>query len=203
MPDTRRPDLRNASAESVLRAASRTGSPVRMARAAIVPPNAPMPTISICILEPPRSARSGPLCVASSLDDEIDLDAGPKRQRGGPDRRAGGKGLTEILCVDAIHRGEVTHAREKHTGPHDIIETLAGRLENRREILEDALRLGHNAPLDHPARGRVLGDLSAEKRKPSILTAWENGPTGGVSSGEVIAVLLIANSCGYWVSELG
>ena len=54
MPDTRRPDLRNASAESVLRAASRTGSPVRMARAAIVPPNAPMPSISICILKPPR-----------------------------------------------------------------------------------------------------------------------------------------------------
>src|SRR5215813_5576073 len=31
-----------------------------------------------------------------------------------------------------------------------------------------------------------------KKRKPSILTAWENGPTGGESSGEVIAVLLIA-----------
>src|SRR5499427_3417543 len=31
-----------------------------------------------------------------------------------------------------------------------------------------------------------------KKRKPSILTAWENGPTGGASSGEVIAVLLIA-----------
>src|SRR5262249_16827473 len=30
-----------------------------------------------------------------------------------------------------------------------------------------------------------------KKRKPSILTAWENGPTGGASSGEVIAVLLI------------
>src|SRR5512140_3090452 len=31
-----------------------------------------------------------------------------------------------------------------------------------------------------------------KKRKPSILTAWENGPTGGASSGDVIAVLLIA-----------
>src|SRR5215475_11866634 len=31
-----------------------------------------------------------------------------------------------------------------------------------------------------------------KKRKPSILTAWENGPTGGASSGAVIAVLLIA-----------
>src|SRR6201984_1709352 len=67
-----------------------------------------------------------------------------------------------MLCVDAIHRGEVTHAREKHTGAHDVIETLAGRLENRREVLEDALRLCHNAPLDHLAGGRVLGDLSAE-----------------------------------------
>jgi hypothetical protein len=30
--------------------------------------------------------------------------------RFGADRRAGGKGLTEILCVDAIHRGVATHA---------------------------------------------------------------------------------------------
>jgi len=58
-------------------------------------------------------------------------------------------------------------------------------------------------PLDHLASGRVLGDLSAEEEETSILTAWENGPTGGASSGEVIAVLLIANSCGYWVSEYG
>src|SRR5438105_11784860 len=29
-------------------------------------------------------------------------------------------------------------------------------------------------------------------RKPPTSIAWENGPTGGVSSGEVIAVLLIA-----------
>src|ERR1700732_2927454 len=104
-----------------------------------------------------------PPCVASSLDDEVDLNAGPKRQRGHRDRRAGGKGLTEILCVDAIHRGEVIHAHEKHTGLHDIIETLAGRLENRREVLEYAIRLGHNAPLDQFAGGRVLGDQSAEE----------------------------------------
>src|SRR6478672_2215945 len=32
-----------------------------------------------------------------------------------------------------------------------------------------------------------------KKRNPSILTAWENGPTGGASSGEVIAVLLMAS----------
>src|SRR6201981_1077307 len=107
--------------------------------------------------QPPR--------VASSLDDELDLNAGPKGQRGRRDRRAGGKGLTEILCVDAIHRGEVTHAREKHTGAHDIIETLAGRLENRREIPEDALCLGQNAPLDHLASSRVLDDLSAEEEE--------------------------------------
>jgi hypothetical protein len=35
--------------------------------------------------------------------------------------------------------------------------------------------------------------------KPSILTAWENGPISGASSGEVIAVLLMENSFGYWV----
>src|SRR5271155_3503180 len=103
-----------------------------------------------------------PPCVASSLDDEVDLNAGPKRQRGHRDRRAGGKGLTEILCVDAIHRAELTHAREIHAGARNVIETLAGRLENRREIPKDTLCLGHNPPLDHLASGRVLAHLTAE-----------------------------------------
>src|SRR6266478_7442342 len=103
-----------------------------------------------------------PPCVASSLDDEVDLNASPKRQRGHPDRRAGGKGLTKILCVDAIHRDVVTHVREKHAGARNVIETLAGRLENRREILKDALCLGHNTPRDDLASGRVLADLTAE-----------------------------------------
>src|SRR5690242_20136267 len=35
--------------------------------------------------------------------------------------------------------------------------------------------------------------------KPSTLIAWENGPTGGVSSGEVIATLLMEDSFGYRV----
>src|SRR5262249_16919822 len=35
--------------------------------------------------------------------------------------------------------------------------------------------------------------------KPSTLIAWENGPTGGVSSGEVMAILLMANSVGCWL----
>src|SRR5580692_4035211 len=70
-----------------------------------------------------------------------------------------------MLGVNVIERHEVTHAREKHTGAHDIIETLAGRLENRRQVLEDALRLGHNAPLDHLASCWVLGDLSAEEEE--------------------------------------
>src|SRR5271168_2054697 len=109
-----------------------------------------------------RTSRDEPPIVALSMDYEVDLNAGPKRQRGHRDRRAGGEGRTEILCGDAIQRDEVTHAREIHTGARDIIETLAGRLENRREVLEDALRLGHNTPLDHLASGRVLGDLSAE-----------------------------------------
>src|SRR5215472_274255 len=67
-----------------------------------------------------------------------------------------------MLCVDAIHRAEVTHVREIHSGARNVIETLARRLENRREIPKDALCLGHNTPLDHLASGRVLADLAAE-----------------------------------------
>jgi hypothetical protein len=99
---------------------------------------------------------------ASSLDDKVDFNAGPKRQRGHSDCRAGRKGRTKMLCVDAIHRDVVTQVREKHAGARNVIETPAGRLEHRREILEDALGLGHNAPLDHLTSGRVLADLTAE-----------------------------------------
>src|SRR5580704_8349205 len=67
-----------------------------------------------------------------------------------------------MLGVDAIERDEVTHAREKYTDAHDIIETLAGRLENSREILEDALRLGRNTSRHQLACRRVLTDLTAE-----------------------------------------
>src|SRR5882672_5603286 len=67
-----------------------------------------------------------------------------------------------MLCVDAIHRDVVTHVREIHTDAHDIIETLAGCLENRREILEDAVRLRRNSSRHQLARRRVLADLTAE-----------------------------------------
>src|SRR5438045_9796466 len=66
-----------------------------------------------------------------------------------------------MLCIDAIHRAEVTHVREIHSGARNVIETLARRLENRREILKDTPCLGHNTPLDHLASGRVLADLAA------------------------------------------
>src|SRR5207302_126458 len=70
-----------------------------------------------------------------------------------------------MLCVDAIHRAEVTQVREINSGARNVIETLARRLENCREILKDTLCLGHNTPLDHLASGRVLADLAAEAKE--------------------------------------
>src|SRR5262245_23399753 len=67
-----------------------------------------------------------------------------------------------MLGVDAIQRHVVTYVRKIHTSSHDIIETLADRLENRREILEDAVRLGRNPSRHQLARRRVLADLTAE-----------------------------------------
>src|SRR5262245_57009128 len=101
-------------------------------------------------------------CGASSPDDEVDLEAGPKRQRSHPDRRAGGKRLAEMLCVDPIHCDEVAHVREIHPGARNVIETPAGRLENRCEIPKDTLCLGLDTSFDHLASGRVLADLTAE-----------------------------------------
>jgi len=48
------------------------------------------------------------------LDDEVDLNASPKRQRGHRDRRAGRKGLTEILCVD---EDSLIRTRAPHQNP--------------------------------------------------------------------------------------
>src|SRR5262245_6530859 len=67
-----------------------------------------------------------------------------------------------MLGVDAIQRHVITHVRKIHASAHDIIETLAGRLENRREILEDALHLGRDTSRHQLARRRVLTDLAAE-----------------------------------------
>src|SRR5207248_8704782 len=67
-----------------------------------------------------------------------------------------------MLGVNAIQRHVITHVRKIHTSAHDIIESLAGRLENRRYILEDALRLGRNTSGHQLARCRVLTDLTAE-----------------------------------------
>ena len=90
------------------------------------------------------------------------INTGPKWQCSHADRRTGGKRLAEMLCVDPIHRDEVAHVREIHPGARNVIETLAGRLENCCEIQKDTLCLGHNASLDHLAGGRVLADLTAE-----------------------------------------
>src|SRR5206468_9170130 len=67
-----------------------------------------------------------------------------------------------MLCVDTIHRDVVTHVREIHTDADDNSETPAGRLENRREILEDSVRLGRNCSRHQLARRRILADLTAE-----------------------------------------
>src|ERR1700752_4853140 len=97
------------------------------------------------------TSQDEPPCVTSSLDDEVDLNAGPKRQRGHRDRRASRKRLTEIFGVDAVHRGEGTHAREINGGARNMIEPPAGRLENRREISQDTLCLCDNTSFDQPA----------------------------------------------------
>src|SRR5262252_6313296 len=105
-----------------------------------------------------------------------------------------------MLCVDGIHRGEVSDVLEKHTGAHDIVKTLAGRLEDRREILEDALRLGHDAPLDHFASGRVLTDLSAEEDETinsDCLGKWADR-RGELRRGD--CCLAHGNSCSYFRS---
>src|SRR5436309_9797645 len=67
-----------------------------------------------------------------------------------------------MICRKAIRRHVISHDLDIHSVTHNVIEILSGRVDNHREILEDALRLGRNAPLDYLASGRVLADLTAE-----------------------------------------
>src|SRR6202051_3346098 len=104
-----------------------------------------------------------------------------------------------MLCVDAIHRAEVTHAREIHAGARNVIETLSGRLENRREIPKDALCLGHNTPLDHLASGRVLADLTAEVEESTDFDRLGKRADRRRELGRGNCGLAHGISCGYWV----
>src|ERR1044071_7986485 len=79
------------------------------------------------------------------------------------------------------------------------------------KLLPAALRTAERFRKTHSVSGRippsttvpVAGAWAAcplKQRKTHASTAWENGPTGGVSSDEVIAVLLMANSVEHWVN---
>src|SRR5882762_7458262 len=108
--------------------------------------------------------------------------------------------------VNAIQRHEVTHAREIHTGARDIIKTLAGRLKNRREILEDALRLGRNTSRHQLARRGVLTDLTAEidettdsnrlGKRADRRCEFGRGNCG-LAHGKLLWIL---DYCGYWIT---
>src|SRR5258706_10897760 len=82
-------------APNLLRALGRNTSGVRQNRELI--------TAERCRTENIDDVKSvlheiNPPCVASSLDDEVDLNAAPKRQRGHPDRGARRKGLTKYFA---------------------------------------------------------------------------------------------------------
>src|SRR5262245_11672454 len=100
--------------------------PASVACAIALPASAPARIVtenSVRSILLPRENRACPRR-GQSLDDEIDLNAGPKRQGGHPDHRTGGKRLTEMLGVHAIQRPVITDVRQIHTSAHDIIETL-------------------------------------------------------------------------------
>src|SRR5262249_60628962 len=92
----------------------------------------------------------------------VDLSAGRHWQPTRLYRRAAATRLAEMLWRDPLQRDEVAHVRAIPPGARNVIETPAGRLENRCEIPKDTFCLGHNAAFDHLASGRVLADLTAE-----------------------------------------
>jgi len=58
-------------------------------------------------------------------------------------------------------------------------------------------------PLDHLTSGRVLADLTAEVEETAYFDGLGKRADRRRKSGEVIAVLLMANSFGYWVRWSG
>src|SRR5690242_8020585 len=108
-----------------------------------------------------------------------------------------------MLGVNAIQRRVITHVRKIHTSAYDIIETLASCLENRREILEDALRLGSDTSRHQLARRRVLTDLTAEIDETIDFDRLGKRADRRREFRRGNCSLAHSNSCGYWVSEYG
>ena len=88
--------------------------------------------------------------------------------------------------VGAVHLGERAHVGQEDGRLHDVAEAAAGPREDRREVVEDAVRLLGDRPGHELHRGRVERDLPGGEEEPSGRDPLRVGADGfrGVVDGD-------------------
>src|SRR5262245_3786308 len=97
--------------------------------------------------------------------DGVDFDARVPWQARRLNRRSRRVGLHEKCSIYVVHRSEVIHVGEKHSGTHDVRVRQPAAFEESTDIFEDALSLRFDVAVDHVAGRRVERDLSGDEQK--------------------------------------
>src|SRR4051812_12766938 len=104
--------------------------------------------------------------VSAAVGDEVDLDPRAGGQRGDADRRPRRQELAHVLGVDAVERVVlVLEAGEERTGGDDVAQREARALEDDREVVHHAARLGLDVAEDVLAGVGVAGDLTGHEQE--------------------------------------
>ena len=98
----------------------------------------------------------------------LDLDQRAGGQLCDLDGRTGRRSVTDVCCVDLVHRGEVTEILEKDGRLHEPVEAAAGLLEDRAQVLHHLLGLGRD-PVDGRLVSRPKAELAGDEDEPGGL----------------------------------
>ena len=70
-----------------------------------------------------------------------------------------------MTAVDLVHRGEVAHVREEHGRAHHVLESDAGRTQQRAEVLHHLLGLGSDVAVDERTACGIERNLTRHEKQ--------------------------------------
>src|SRR4051794_35478540 len=103
---------------------------------------------------------------SAAVGDEVDLDPRAGGEGDDADRRSRGQELAHVLGVDAVERLVLLlEAREERARRDDVAQREAGVLEDDREVVHHATRLGLDVAERVFAGLRVSRDLAGDEQE--------------------------------------
>src|SRR5580658_2088679 len=105
------------------------------------------------------------------------------------DRGAGWRRLLEIVPVDFVHCGKVSHVLEEDGAAQNFLQSAARGLQNGGKVLEDAVSLRADVACDHLLGGGIDGYLSGYEDQALGPNGLRVGADGlrGLSGGDYVA----------------